>query len=255
MSMKFSKNAFCLGIISLLSLPLPLAGAEHDTPHEKNVSFFSKIAAKIQKSPVAYYSGIGAVMFTATSIYALFYREPDPKAQPQCEWHKVADMNLLTSEPRKYFENLKDVYWDGFVGQYYKDKYIKLKKDGTLKQTSKCLPFGVLGNLFTHLEVLRKAREMLWDTATGIITIGGTVWVINNPKIFLRYLTGKIDVLKDPAKDTPSPSSKPPVEVNISNVTFLKNLSTTIEVTDPSTGKVWTISPKNINDPTTEIGS
>lgn len=102
------------------------------------------------------------LIFLGGSFFRLFWRDPKSGAKPRYELKKLGDLSLLMSEPSKYFDNVFYVWDDGFVGQYFKDKYMVWKEStGTIKQSRKCEPFGVLGNLYSVLIVNDKVQKSM----------------------------------------------------------------------------------------------
>ncbi len=75
-------------------------------------------------------TAIGSGLFLVASVFILFNREPAVDAKPRYDLSKVINASLLVKQPGAYLTNIKYVYLDGFVGQYFKDKFMKWKKDG-----------------------------------------------------------------------------------------------------------------------------
>jgi len=138
-----------------------------------------------------YYFPRAASIALIASVFTLFYREPVPDAQQRHDWKKFFDVTLIASEPGEYFENLKYVYTDWWVGQRYKDKCLKVKKDGTIKQSRKCEPFGVLGTTSALLEVTDQTQKML----KGLAAVGIAALALNPNSFmwdkFTQFMWGK----------------------------------------------------------------
>ncbi len=118
---------------------------------------------KLEYPTKALYLGKGAALaFLISSIYTLMYNDPKPDAKQRHEWKKAIDLSLISKDPGKYIENWKYIYLDWWVGQYFKDKHMVWKpKTGIIKQSRKCMPFGVLGWTFSHLILIDKTKNMM----------------------------------------------------------------------------------------------
>ncbi len=135
----------------------------------------------------------------AGSCFRLFWRDPKPDAKPRYDISKATDLSLMLSNPGEYTENLYYLWDDGFVGQHFKDKYMKVNlKDGTIKQSRACQPFGVLGNVFSVLAVTKKTQDMMEKLVTlaGAIQGAYLVHYLANPH--LSHLSHGKDKATDP---------------------------------------------------------
>lgn len=117
------------------------------------------------------------------SAMRLFRKDPKPDAKPRYDLNKLLDTELAKNDPKAYLEN----YWllidDGFIGQYFKDKHMVWKPDGTIKQSRKAMPFGILGWTWSYIKTQEKAVKFIvpvvgaYDAMSGGYSIKFLQWM------------------------------------------------------------------------------
>lgn len=128
---------------------------------------------ELRKNPIFSYSEKSALAFLGVSLFILFYRRPLPDAKPEYEWKKLFNFSLLANNPKAYLKNLWRLYYDGIIGQTFKDKYMVVQEDKTVKQSRVCLPFGVFGHTFTYLKTAEKMQQMMGALGAASIPLMG----------------------------------------------------------------------------------
>lgn len=133
--------------------------------------------------PVSY-GKIGLLAFLAGSYFgALNLRESEPDFKPQGNVKDLLKLSDLKNNPGAYWANLKDVYYDRFVGQKLKKKGVVVGADGVSLQITKsdCLPYGVLGTI----DAWMKPHEA---TAKSIAFIAVAMSAFKSPEKFMEWI-------------------------------------------------------------------
>lgn len=89
----------------------------------------------------------------------------DPKPEPDYynfeNFKKFIHVQLLLTCPQEYFANVWDFVDNFLIGQYFKDKFMKWKADGTIKQSRKCPMSGVGGYIVSGFQTTEKAQKLV----------------------------------------------------------------------------------------------
>ncbi len=113
----------------------------------------------------------GLLICFAISLYSLLYNEPKVHFESKGKWKDLLNPKLLFKDPKKYFQNIRNVYWTKLIGQIYKDNELKLNSEGKAKMSRKKLPAGFMGNAYTHYYVLKKTSGVVGDFAKIVTPI------------------------------------------------------------------------------------
>ncbi len=115
--------------------------------------------------------GSPPLVFMAASLYCLMYNQPKADFVSKGKWKNLLNPKLLTTQPKQYFQNVSDVYWYRWIGQYFKDNKVKMSADGDVRMSKKKSPHGIMGNAYTHLYTLGKTSGVIGDLAKVVPTI------------------------------------------------------------------------------------
>lgn len=99
----------------------------------------------------------------------------DPKPEPDYynfdNFKKFIHFQLLLTCPQEYFDNVWDFVDNFLIGQYFKDKFMKWKADGTIKQSRKCPMSGVGGYIVSGFQTTEKAQKLMKHIFRLVTTI------------------------------------------------------------------------------------